>query len=39
MEQISRRLDLVSPNHAAALLTVLWLLTIAVTWVASGGLS
>lgn len=34
---VGRRLDLVGPGHAVAILALLWLLTIAVTWVAAGG--
>lgn len=36
---IARRLDLLGPGHAAAILALLWLLTIVVTWIAGGGAS
>lgn len=34
---IAHRLDATGPRHAAAILALLWLLTIAAAWVAAKG--
>ncbi|MFG3439883.1 hypothetical protein ACGF0J_21770 [Nonomuraea sp. NPDC047897] len=37
LARVGRCLDLVGPSHAAAILALLWLLSMAVVWVAVGG--